>query len=101
MTAIVCLEREGGDTPTLQPIAARRGDHERKQAAQRGRAAFLIKPEYCNRRGTGFAALAIGHLLRHVKNQLTISFFHFAQQAAKLVEKACFLADRSPGDVIR
>jgi hypothetical protein len=47
------------------------------------------------------AALPVRHLLRHVQNELAVSFFHFAQQAAKLVEKACILSDAAPCDVIR
>ena len=45
--------------------------------------------------------LAVGHFLGHVQNQLAIPFFHFAQQAAKLVEKACIFTDAAPGDVVR
>src|SRR5437667_11556930 len=47
------------------------------------------------------AGLSVGHFLGHVQNELAISFFHFAQQAAKLVEKACIFTDAAPGDVIR
>src|SRR5260370_16179163 len=46
------------------------------------------------------AELAIGHFLVHVKDELAISFFHLAQQAAKLVEKACIFTDAAPGNVI-
>src|SRR5712691_3710780 len=45
--------------------------------------------------------LAVSHFLGHVKNELAIPFFHFAQQAAKLVEKACIFTDAAPGDVVR
>src|SRR5712664_1583030 len=45
--------------------------------------------------------LAVGHFLGHVENELAIPFFHFAQQAAKLVEKACIFTDAAPGDVVR
>src|SRR6266849_191552 len=47
------------------------------------------------------AGLPVGHFLGHVENQLAISFFHFAQQAAKLVEKACFFAGAAPRDIVR
>ncbi len=47
------------------------------------------------------AELPIRHLLRHVQNELAVPFFHFAQQAAKLVEKACIFSDAAPRDVIR
>src|SRR5882762_810984 len=47
------------------------------------------------------AGLAVGHFLGHVENELAITIFHFAQQAAKLVEKACIFTDAAPGDVIR
>src|SRR5271170_2845937 len=47
------------------------------------------------------AELPVSHLLRHIKNELTVAFFHFAQQAAKLVEKACIFSDAAPGNVIR
>src|SRR5882724_3774124 len=61
-----------------------------------------MSPEYCYGRGRrGIATLEIGHLLGHVQDQLAILFFNLAQQAAKLVEKACFFACRAPRDVIR
>src|SRR6266852_1565700 len=47
------------------------------------------------------AGLAVGHFLGHVQNELAIPIFHFAQQAAKLVEKACIFTDAAPGDVVR
>jgi len=53
-----------------------------------------------NRRSS-IAELAVGHFLSHVENELAIPFFHFAQQAAKLVEKACIFTDAAPGDVVR
>src|SRR4029077_15212576 len=52
-------------------------------------------------RGSLVAGLAVGHFLGHVKNKLAIAIFDFAQQAAKLVEKACIFADAAPGDVVR
>src|SRR5260370_5525920 len=45
--------------------------------------------------------LAVGHFLGHVEDELAIPFLHFAQQAAKLVEKACIFTGASPGDVVR
>src|SRR5260370_34053683 len=54
-----------------------------------------------NNRRSPIAELAVGHFLSHVENELAIPFFHFAQQAAKLVEKACFFTDAAPGDVVR
>src|SRR6266481_8991658 len=45
--------------------------------------------------------LAVGHFLGHVEDELAIPFFHFAQQAAKLVEKACIFTDAAPGNIIR
>src|SRR5437879_4558364 len=53
-----------------------------------------------NRRSL-IAELAVGHFLSHVEDELAIPFFHFAQQAAKLVEKACIFTDAAPGDVVR
>jgi len=53
-----------------------------------------------NRR-RAIAELAVGHFLGHVENELAIPFFHFAQQAAKLVEKACIFSDAAPHDVVR
>src|SRR5258707_3624602 len=47
------------------------------------------------------ADLAVGHFLGHIENELAVTFFHFAQQAAKLVEKACIFTDAAPGDVVR
>ena len=69
---------------------------ERKEAAQRECAAFPVRcaSEKYDRR------LAVGHFLGHVQNEFAIPFFHFAQQAAKLVEKTCIFADATPGDVI-
>jgi hypothetical protein len=54
-----------------------------------------------NNRRSAITELAVGHFLGHVQNELAIPFFHFAQQAAKLVEKACIFTDAAPGDVIR
>src|SRR4030081_2604280 len=53
-----------------------------------------------NNRRSVIAELAVGHFLGHVENKLAIPFFHFAQQAAKLVEKACIFSDTAPGDVV-
>src|SRR5947209_19827880 len=53
-----------------------------------------------NRRSL-IAELAVGHFLGHVEDELAIPFFHFAQQAAKLAEKACIFTDAAPGDVVR
>ena len=47
------------------------------------------------------AELAVRHLLRHVQDELAVAFLDFAQQAAKLVEKACIFSDAAPRDVIR
>src|SRR6267378_7052661 len=47
------------------------------------------------------AGLAVGHFLGHVEDELAIPIFDFAQQAAKLVEKACVFADTAPRDVVR
>src|SRR5713226_4844194 len=47
------------------------------------------------------ASLPVGHFLGHIENQLAISFFHITQQAAKLVEKACFFAGAAPRDIVR
>jgi hypothetical protein len=47
------------------------------------------------------AKLSNGHFLGHVQDQLAIPFLHFAQQAAKLVEKAGVFAHAAPRDVIR
>jgi len=44
--------------------------------------------------------LAVRHLLRHVEDELPIPFIHFAQQAAKLVEKAGIFPHAAPGDVV-
>jgi len=47
------------------------------------------------------AELAVSHFLRHVQNELAVPFFHFAQQAAEFVEKACIFTEAAPRDVIR
>src|SRR5258708_14073050 len=52
-----------------------------------------------NRRGSR-AGLAVRHFLSHVKDELAVTLFDFAQQAAKLVEKAGIFTDAAPGDVI-
>src|SRR6266404_254790 len=52
-----------------------------------------------NRRGSR-AGLAVRHCLSHVKDELAVTLFDFAQQAAKLVEKAGIFTDAAPGDVI-
>src|SRR2546430_16314649 len=49
---------------------------------------------------TEVSDLPVRHLLGHVQNQLAVAFFRLAQQAAKLVEKACFFADAAPRDVV-
>src|SRR5882762_3044778 len=74
---------------------------------QKGRvishAAFQMNWNYSNV-WLGFrdlTSLSVGHFLRHVQNQLAVSFFHFAQQAAKLVKKACVFSEAAPSDVIR
>src|SRR6266851_9164753 len=54
-----------------------------------------------NNRRHAITELAVGHFLGHVENELAIPFFHFAQQAAKLVKKACIFTDAAPGDVVR
>src|SRR5260370_25503280 len=54
-----------------------------------------------NNRRSVITRLAVGHFLGHVENELAIPFFHFAQQAAKLVKKACIFTDAAPGDVVR
>jgi len=36
----------------------------------------------------------------HVEDEFPVPIFHLAQQAAKLVKKACIFADASPGNVI-
>src|SRR5438309_8949887 len=53
-----------------------------------------------NRRSP-IAGLAVSHFLGHVENKFAVPFFHFAQQAAKLVKKACIFTDAAPGDVVR
>src|SRR5258708_10450529 len=57
--------------------------------------------QHSNNRRNAIAELPVGHFLGHVKNELAIPIFDFAQQAAKLVEKACVFADTAPGDVVR
>ena len=47
------------------------------------------------------AELAVGHFLGHIEYELAIPFLGLAQQAAKLVEKACIFTDAAPGDIIR
>src|SRR5260370_40926920 len=56
---------------------------------------------HSDNRRSSIAGLAVGHFLGHVEDELAIPFFHFAQQAAKLVEKACIFTDAAPGDVVR
>jgi hypothetical protein len=76
---------------------------EKKEAAQRVCAAFyfesLMRQSSDNRRSPK-AGLAVGHFLGHVEDEFAVPILHFAQQAAKLVEKACIFADASPGNVI-
>jgi len=61
----------------------------------------LIRLDSNNRsRESAAAELPVGHFLGHVENEFTIALFHFAQQAAKLVEKACFFPDAAPGNVV-
>jgi hypothetical protein len=57
--------------------------------------------ENSDNRKSLLAGLAVGHFLGHVEDQLAIPILDLAQQAAKLVEKACIFADAAPGDVIR
>src|SRR5712692_4401104 len=57
--------------------------------------------QHGDNRRSSIAELAVGHFLGHVEDELAIPFFHFAQQAAKLVEKACIFTDAAPGNVIR
>src|SRR5258708_12348142 len=57
--------------------------------------------QHGDNRWSSIAELAVGHFLGHVEDELAIPFFHFAQQAAKLVEKACIFTDAAPGDVVR
>src|SRR6266481_1890378 len=57
--------------------------------------------QHSNNRRNAIPELLVGHFLGHVKNELAIPIFDFAQQAAKLVEKACVFADTAPGDVVR
>src|SRR5712692_6766086 len=52
-------------------------------------------------RKSPIAQLAIRHFLGPIENEFAIPFFHLAQQAAKLVEKACIFTDTAPRDVIR
>jgi len=70
-----------------------------KQAAEGTRGLFdgIISGKFRQRESQ---KLPIGHFLRHVQNELAIFFVGFAQQTAKLVEKARFLAAAAPGDVI-
>src|SRR6266849_10026224 len=56
--------------------------------------------QHSDNRRSSIAELAVGHFLGHVENELAIPVFHFAQQTAKLVEKACIFTDAAPGDVI-
>src|SRR5258708_21073958 len=74
---------------------------------KRGRTAGMRGPplssnvQHGDNRTSSIAELAVGHFLGHVEDELAIPFFHFAQQAAKLVEKACIFTDAAPGDVVR
>src|SRR5437899_6809385 len=56
---------------------------------------------HSDNRRSSIAELTVGHFLGHEEDELAIPFFHFAQQAAKLVEKACIFTDAAPGDVVR
>src|SRR5260370_35066902 len=47
------------------------------------------------------AELAVDHFLGHVENELVIHSFPFAQEAAKLGEKACIFTGAAPSDVVR
>src|SRR6267378_7001328 len=57
--------------------------------------------QHGDNRRSSIADLSGWQFLGHVKDELAIPFFHFAQQAAKLVEKACIFTDAAPGDVVR
>jgi len=76
---------------------------ETKETAQRVCAAIPfespMKQSRDNRKSPK-AGLAVGHFLGHVKDEFAVPILHFAQQAAKLVEKACIFAGASPGNVI-
>src|SRR6267378_6244871 len=54
-----------------------------------------------NNQQSPIVRLAVGHFLGHVEDELAIPIFDFAQQAAKLVEKACVFTDAAPRDVVR
>jgi hypothetical protein len=56
--------------------------------------------ENSDNRKSLLAGLAVGHFLGHVEDELAIPIFDFAQQAAKLVEKACVFTGAAPRDVI-
>src|SRR5579859_1153231 len=96
------LERGRG---TKKVSSGKTGERSQKQAALRGvprGRSFEIRPFYAGTsRKEGSLELAVGHLLSHVQNELAIFFVGFAQQSAKLVEKASFLAARAPGDIVR
>jgi hypothetical protein len=47
------------------------------------------------------APLAIGHLLRHVQQQTTVSLVDATQQPAEATQEAGFLPGVSPRDIIR
>ena len=72
---------------------------EKNQAAHKTCAAHHLSYLTNSRRET--AELAVGHFLCHVQDQLAIPFFRLAQQAAKLVKKACIFTGTAPGDIIR
>jgi hypothetical protein len=73
-----------------------------KEAAQWNCAASRLVPFGGNNdsRGKWGGELPVGHFLGHVQDEFAITLFHFAQQAAKLVEKACFFPDAAPGDIV-
>src|SRR5467141_4013170 len=87
--------REGNLAKTRRP--------EKKETAQLVCAACPLESlviQSNDSRRSPKAGLAVGHFLGHVEDEFPVPIFHFAQQAAKLVKKACIFADASPGNVI-
>ena len=96
------MGRGGLGTPGKETLLKTRRP-EKKETAQLVCAACpfesLVIQSNDNRRSPK-AGLAVGHFLGHVEDEFPVPIFHLAQQAAKLVKKACIFADASPGNVI-
>src|SRR6266446_2451391 len=94
--------REQGNYPwrALKRLSGKNRKNVGRAAGRRG-PSMMSQYVKGNCRPERIAKLPVGHLLGHIEYEFAIFFFHFAQQAAKLVEKACIFTGTTPRDVIR